>query len=194
MKSLRIPLIDILDDGLRIDVDVSVKDIQPQDVEVLPLERVAVTGVMSPISGGYLFRGYVEGFFEHPCDRCLELARSPFRSEIVWTFEEGPVPETGHALMAQDERDDEEDAADRRMYQGGEIDLTPYVWEELVLAAPVKYLCNDACAGLCPECGANLNMNRCECGGKASQGQIANSGLSGLAELFPELAPKKKEE
>jgi uncharacterized protein len=31
---------------------------------------------------------------------------------------------------------------------------------------PIKYLCSDSCAGICPGCGADLNEGACGCGGK----------------------------
>lgn len=194
MNSLQIPLIEIVDEGLRIDTDVAVRDLQPQGVETLPLERVRVAGVISAAGADYLFRGYVEGYFEHPCDRCLELARHPFRSDIVWNFEEGPLPEQGRRGIAVADEAEDDDTVECRTYQGGEIDLTLPIWEELVLAVPVKYLCDEECAGLCPQCGANLNLARCACGAQPSEEKNANRGLAGLADLFPDLAPKKKEE
>src|SRR6266511_6496715 len=44
-----------------------------------------------------------------------------------------------------------------------EIDVTPAVREELMLAAPRYVLCRDDCKGLCPRCGKDLNAGSCEC-------------------------------
>lgn len=46
---------------------------------------------------------------------------------------------------------------------GPEINIAALLWEELVLALPVKVLCSKDCKGLCPECGENLNFNVCPC-------------------------------
>jgi uncharacterized protein len=44
-----------------------------------------------------------------------------------------------------------------------EIDVTPAVREELMLAAPRYVLCRDDCKGFCPQCGKDLNAGPCEC-------------------------------
>ena len=48
-----------------------------------------------------------------------------------------------------------EDEASR--LQGDLIDLEPLLRDEVVLDLPFQPLCRDDCAGLCVECGANLN-------------------------------------
>ena len=40
---------------------------------------------------------------------------------------------------------------------GEVLDLAAWARDAFLLAAPVKILCRDDCAGLCPECAANLN-------------------------------------
>jgi uncharacterized protein len=44
-----------------------------------------------------------------------------------------------------------------------EIDLTRYIYDTLILSIPMKKLCDPACRGLCPSCGANLNFGSCQC-------------------------------
>ena len=39
------------------------------------------------------------------------------------------------------------------------LDLTGWARDALVLALPDKILCKDDCAGLCPECGLDLNIS-----------------------------------
>jgi len=48
-------------------------------------------------------------------------------------------------------------------YSGEEVDLTPIIWDELILDVPFSPLCHRDCRGLCPKCGANLNEARCHC-------------------------------
>ena len=42
-------------------------------------------------------------------------------------------------------------------------DLAGLLWEEFVLALPVRPLCKPDCKGLCPDCGKNLNEGSCSC-------------------------------
>ena len=43
------------------------------------------------------------------------------------------------------------------------LNLDELVEEDVNLALPTKYLCNDECKGLCPMCGRNLNEGQCDC-------------------------------
>ena len=43
------------------------------------------------------------------------------------------------------------------------FDLDALVAEDLFLAMPSRYLCRPDCKGLCPRCGADLNLGDCGC-------------------------------
>jgi uncharacterized protein len=43
------------------------------------------------------------------------------------------------------------------------LDLTEVVRQALFLAMPMNPICKDDCAGLCPQCGSNLNQEQCQC-------------------------------
>jgi uncharacterized protein len=49
-------------------------------------------------------------------------------------------------------------------YEGDEIDFTTEIAEQIILALPFKPLCKEDCRGLCPSCGAELNITECACG------------------------------
>jgi uncharacterized protein len=48
-------------------------------------------------------------------------------------------------------------------YSGDEIDVTPLIVEQVMLALPTRPLCAEDCLGLCDSCGANLNRETCDC-------------------------------
>jgi uncharacterized protein len=48
-------------------------------------------------------------------------------------------------------------------YRDGRIDLSHMVVEQIVLALPMKPLCKPDCRGLCALCGANRNLESCDC-------------------------------
>jgi len=58
-------------------------------------------------------------------------------------------------------------------YDGEEIDLSPPVREQLLLALPTRPLCAEDCRGLCPRCGANLNLGACGCAAARSDPRLA---------------------
>jgi len=58
-------------------------------------------------------------------------------------------------------------------YDGEVIDLSPPIREQLLLALPTRPLCAEDCRGLCPRCGANLNLGACGCAEVESDPRLA---------------------
>lgn len=109
--------------------------------------------------GGVLVRGSVAGTVALPCDRCTEDAVVVVK-QTVDTYE--PFPAAGGD--ADDDTDaDSEVVRYSPSGQGMEINLAALAWEEFSLALPMKPLCDTACRGLCPSCGANKNTGGCSC-------------------------------
>jgi len=52
-------------------------------------------------------------------------------------------------------------------------DLAPLVAEQLILALTSRALCREDCLGLCPHCGINLNLHRCDCEQTARDARLA---------------------
>ncbi|MGH2457933.1 MAG: YceD family protein [Chloroflexota bacterium] len=70
-----------------------------------------------------------------------------------------------------------------------ELDLQPAIREYSLLALPMKPLCSSECAGLCPQCGANLNREACEC---VIEGRDAR--FAPLAALLPKVEQRANQE
>ncbi|MFH1037969.1 MAG: DUF177 domain-containing protein [PVC group bacterium] len=45
----------------------------------------------------------------------------------------------------------------------GTIDLTDEIRTDIILALPLKPLCQPGCRGICPVCGQDLNEKQCGC-------------------------------
>ena len=94
---------------------------------------------------------------EVECGRCLE----PFRCRSTRTFELRYVPQ------AENMRRRGARGRRRRLttafYRDGMLDLIELLREQFMLALPMKPLCAEACRGLCPQCGTNLNKTQCDC-------------------------------
>jgi uncharacterized protein len=100
------------------------------------------------------------------CCRCLEPSTTPVKNRIKCTLIPG--------------RDDEEKDAESEVedidfsfYRGDVIDLALIVFEQIMLQLPIKALCSDSCRGLCPHCGANLNISICSCRTDAIDARLA---------------------
>lgn len=108
---------------------------------------------VAPQKDGVLVRGRLSGRMITPCDRCAEDTVIPLDSPFE-VYEELPRP--GETSL--------ETALVRRRGKVLELDVGGLLWEQLVLAMPVKPLCSEGCLGLCPGCGRNLNSGSCACG------------------------------
>src|SRR5215218_4717895 len=94
---------------------------------------VVVDVLLEWVSDGLLATGTVEGAWEGPCRRCLKPVQANHR--------EGETYRLGHDF----------------------VDLEPLAREALVLDLPLAPLCREDCRGLCPTCGADLNLGDCDC-------------------------------
>lgn len=102
-------------------------------------------------------RGYTAAEIELTCSRCLNSFRKEVSLDISLAYH--PLSELkGDEVY---ELHDEEMEVD--FYSGDEIDIDSLIEEELILSIPMKPLCREDCRGLCPNCGADLNISSCEC-------------------------------
>lgn len=188
---LKIRIMDISDKGYQIDETIKVAELQPVDVEALPIEKIHLSGIIKKTGKNFLLQGKISGYYNHTCDRCLDEMQYKLEKEVVWLFERGqvniylnPLEENDHNVENKPRKGKEvfDELAEKRVFQGDEINLTPYIWEELVLDMPYKFLCSETCAGLCPVCGINLNHETCSCNinHEEKKAQLSNTKLSEL--------------
>jgi uncharacterized metal-binding protein YceD (DUF177 family) len=190
---LKIPVSRIPAHGCRVGTEIVLDMVRPVEADRIPLDAAALSGTLTDVSGDVLFHGHIRGVFRQACDRCLEMAERSFETEVYWTFEAKEWRMETADNGAGEDGELAAEAAGIYPFNGAEVDLSRPVWDELVLALPVKFLCREDCKGLCPCCGADWNKISCNC--ESSQEDIKEDrGLSGLADMFPDLAPDKPEE
>lgn len=90
------------------------------------------------------------------CVRCLERVERELTAEVTETWiHEGDDPHV--------EAQFSEEGHWTGVYSGPQIHLGER-WRELIMAElPERLLCDEACRGLCPQCGGNLNRGACSC-------------------------------
>lgn len=91
------------------------------------------------------------------CSRCLKDF-----SEILSV----PVDVVYHPvedLKGEDNHEIKTEELDMDFYSGEEMELIDLLKEQLMLNIPMKPLCTDLCKGICPGCGADLNIDNCTC-------------------------------
>jgi uncharacterized protein len=129
----------------------------PQDEDYRVAAPVEVAMDVAKGSGeSFDVTGQVRARLEMECSRCLE----PFEIPVDATFELRYLPQ--EANTGEGEREIAEEDLAAAFYREGAIDIVDMLREQFQLALPMKPLHDEACRGLCPECGANLN--RIECG------------------------------
>jgi len=108
--------------------------------------------------GAFRITGSVTGAAELECSRCLKPFSFPVES-IPMDFEllpEGSARGGAERELGRGELDTE-------FYEGDEIDPRDLVREQLLLAVPMVPVHSEDCRGLCPSCGADLNLGGCGC-------------------------------
>ena len=103
--------------------------------------------------------GHVKGVGTTACARCLD----DFDLDI-----DGHVE--GYFLLPEAEEPEDRDEDDyERLSEDHVIDLTPLLQAAILVDVPLVPLCREDCKGLCPDCGANLNRETCDCAEKRAQ-------------------------
>ena len=59
------------------------------------------------------------------------------------------------------------------------IDFEPFISEMIIEKLELNYLCNTNCKGLCPDCGVNMNKNKCN----HDEKKLKESPFSSLSQL-----------
>lgn len=118
---------------------------------------IRVTGRVSAAGAGrFYFSGAFAGHATQECRRCL--------GEV-----DLDVAADAHVLFADGEHVDADDPDVYPLMQGRtgtEVDLRAALREGWLLEIPAFVLCRPDCRGLCPTCGANLNLGACKCARK----------------------------
>lgn len=152
LKEFRIPLNLIRDGVTKFEIVGSYEEIHREDVVVFnnPLQ---VDAKITKVGEDFLLDLEVKSKGKFVCDRCREYFKKAVtgRVQSLFTF--------------NSDKDWQKTDTDIKLLKGHtkEIDLAEDIHDALLLTIPQKILCNDACLGLCPICGINLNTSDCQC-------------------------------
>ncbi|MCI2058537.1 MAG: DUF177 domain-containing protein [Oscillibacter sp.] len=112
-------------------------------------DPVTVTGSVRNTAGILELSLTAQTVLNCTCDRCLK----PFRREKQISFS---------CLLAQ-EKQNEENEEIVLLEDGEFVDLEDLARTAWILEMDTKLLCSEDCRGLCPRCGADLNLGPCSC-------------------------------
>ena len=106
---------------------------------------------------GILAKGTLYTEVEVTCSRCLSLLSCPLTLDIEEEYFPTVDVVSGAFLPLPDE------SGCFTIDEHHTLDLTEAICQYALLAIPMKPLCREDCAGLCPSCGQNLNNGPCDC-------------------------------
>ncbi|HEX2085631.1 MAG TPA: YceD family protein [Solirubrobacteraceae bacterium] len=129
--------------GRRLDLDVRLDDFSfaGQEYGVAPRDVAVRLDVARMTGSGYSLRLRFEADLTGPCMRCLGAAQPSFAVDAREVDQPGGGDELDSPYVNEAE----------------ELDVRGWARDALALALPAQIVCRDECAGLCPECGRNLN-------------------------------------
>jgi len=104
-----------------------------------------------------LAKGTLHTEVEVTCSRCLSLFSCPLTLNIEEEYFPMVDVVSGAFLPVPDE------PGCFTIDEHHTLDLTEAICQYALLAIPMKPLCGEDCAGLCPNCGHNLNHGPCDC-------------------------------
>ena len=128
-----------------------------------------------------LVRGKLETNAREVCSRCLEEFDYPLSLDIEEEYILTRDPVSGQPLNPPTE------SGIFTIDENNVLDLDEAVRQYTLLEQPMKPICKEDCAGLCPQCGHNLNYGKCDC----RQAHV-DSSWDRLQELLPDNKSKGK--
>ncbi len=157
--------------------------LHPEPVSELGIvfyEPFEVHGDVTNKSGYISLRLTAEVPFETVCARCLKTVRG------LQTFS---LCKTVAVKGTLEHENADEVIDDYLLIEDGMLDASSPVMEQLMLSLPIKSLCKEDCAGLCPRCGKDLNDGVCGCPEHEPDPRLAC-----LAELLADSEDNKEQE
>jgi len=101
---------------------------------------------VSRTANGLLAQAHFNAAAQTTCGRCLEAMSQALACEFSELFTLPNQADANTELV---------------MPHDGKIDFAPIVRDYMLLDMPISPLCRPDCKGLCPQCGANRNVEDC---------------------------------
>jgi uncharacterized protein len=152
---VRIDLPGLDDDPIGFDEKLTLPPERLDEHVVAAPVNVHLSGNLRPVGGSYVVMGRYSATGTLSCTRCLE--------PVSWQTGDDFSVEYRRALPREPEVELSDNELDIAYLDDDALDLCEVAAEQVLLALPMRVVCDDECAGLCPRCGANLNTGACTC-------------------------------
>ncbi len=143
-------------------------DDEISSIDDVPVASHLIGGVkFTRTPGGVLVLADLDLTVILTCSRCLEELVYPLHLHFSDEFRPTVDVVTGIELPEQ------EDENVFTIDANHVLDITRAVREYVLLGLPMRPLCSEACLGLCPKCGRNLNQGKCTCSAAPVDSRLA---------------------
>jgi uncharacterized protein len=141
-----------------------------REYEVSDVADILGTGISVLVEGkvkltrtnrGILVNGTMHTKVPTECSRCLKTFDFPLSFNIEEEY--FPVIDVNSGVFVEIPDEPGSFTIDEHHI----LDLSEAIRQNALLTIPMKPLCRDDCAGLCTNCGKDLNEGQCECGKEA---------------------------
>ena len=126
-------------------------EFQPLEFEGEEIKAVSAVDVVGQVSSKediLELKANVKTNLELICSRCLDTFIYPIDIDIEERFTKN-----------EELHDDEE----LIFVMDDKLDIIQIVVNSIISTLPIKRLCKEDCKGLCSQCGANKNTEKCQC-------------------------------
>lgn len=103
----------------------------------------------------FFITGDIKASIRLACSRCAKEYDYPYDAPFSAYYERAGKGEKEQELHPAD--------LEVNFIEGDELDTADLLLGQIVLELPMQPLCSEDCKGLCPKCGADLNLGPCNC-------------------------------
>lgn len=150
---------------IEVNGEVRISEVEFKGERYILEEPLKVNGTISNNGKALVLTADVEAQMRTQCARCLDdiVVDAGFSVEESFVQSESKVPEDDDIIV----------------FDGYTIELDDVIEDNLIMNIEGRYLCDEDCKGLCPQCGANLNNGECGC-----DKEFIDPRWAGLADLM----------
>ncbi len=137
---------------------IDLQEEEKRDLELLAVSPVRCRGSLTHTAPDFLLHGDLSYEQTVACNRCLKPVQQAVECAIDLVLVE-------RSRKREATADEQLEAQELGLVEveGGVFDSRPLIVEQVELSLPMKPLCREDCAGLCAQCGQDLNEGRCSC-------------------------------
>lgn len=128
-----------------IDCQVDAEDFNFDDGRIVNGSKVDVALTLEALTDGIVVHGTLQARWNFECRRCLRTLTGHAEVEVHELYQ---------AVITD---------PDAYPITGEQLELLEMARENILLAVPLAPLCRPDCPGLCPQCGADLQIHPCAC-------------------------------